>query len=139
MFNFNALYGRVIGIDRRHNAVAQELRQRMLRQRRHGAGLNVGRQTRFDTDAMFGEEVHQCRILNRFHAMANTFGTQFADRLPDAFRTRGFTCVYGDAQAGVAGAVEVAEEQAAREAQFVAGQIQCGNTVAVRQQAFQLL
>ena len=139
VLDLDALNRRIVGVDRCQHAVAQEGGQRMLRQRRHGAGLDVGGQAGFDADAVFRQEVHQCRIFDRFHPVTDTLGAQLADRLPDAFRAGGFARVHGDAQAGVARAVEVVEEQAAGEAQLIARQIQRGNAVAVRQQPFQFL
>lgn len=49
-----------------------------------------------------GEIIHQRRILHRLHAVADTLGTQFANRLPDAFRASGFARMNGDAPAGTA-------------------------------------
>ena len=70
--------------------------------------------------------------------MTDTLGTEFANRLPDALRACGFTGVNGDMPARVTSTVEVVQEQAAGEAQFVARQIQRGDMVAMRQQAVQL-
>ncbi len=88
---------------------------------------------------MLSQEVHQGAIFHRFNTVANTLGTQFTDGLPDAFRTRRFTRMNGNMPAGITCAVEMREEQAAREAQFIPGQVDCGDRVTMRQQRFQLL
>ncbi|MNP16776.1 hypothetical protein D3C76_1091840 [compost metagenome] len=71
--------------------------------------------------------------------MTDTFGTQLADGLPDALRTRRFTGMDGNVPACIPGAIKVGEEQTAREAQLVARQIHGGDMVPVRQQSFELL
>ena len=88
---------------------------------------------------MFREEIHQRRILYRFHAVTDAFRAQFANSLPDAFRTGGFTGVHRNVPARVTRAVEVGQEQTAREAQFITGKVKRGDPIAVRQQRFQFL
>ncbi|MNV93203.1 hypothetical protein D3C71_1878650 [compost metagenome] len=84
---------------------------------------------------MLRQVIHQCRIFYRFNPVADALCTQLTDRLPDAFWASGFTGMNGNAQACVTSTVEMAEEQAAREAQLITGQIQRGNAVAVGQQS----
>ena len=113
--------------------------QRVLRQRCYGAGLNVRRQARLNPDTLLRQEIHQGAVFYRLHAVTDTFGAQLADGLPDAFRASRFTRVHGNVPAGIARAVEVGEEQAAREAQLVTGEIDGGDGIAMGQQRFQLL
>ena len=71
--------------------------------------------------------------------MADAFRTQFANGLPDAFRTGSFSGVHRNVPACVTRAVEMGQEQAAGEAQFITGKVKRGDPIAVRQQRFQLL
>ncbi len=105
----------------------------MVRQRRNGAGLDIGREAGLNTDAMLGKKIHQRAVFNRFYAMADTLGAQLADRLPDAFRTSRFTRMHRYAETGVARLRKVAEELAAGKAQLIARQIDGGDVIAVRQ------
>lgn len=56
VLDLDALNRRIVGVDRCPHAVAQEGGQRMLRQRRHGAGLDVGGQAGLDADAVFRQK-----------------------------------------------------------------------------------
>ncbi|CCJ88443.1 hypothetical protein BN132_371 [Cronobacter turicensis 564] len=138
MTDIHALYAGIVGINGGQNIVLQERFQRMMRQRRHRTGLNIRGQAGLNADPLFRQEIHQRRIFHCFHAVADTLGAQLANRLPDALRACGFTGVNGDMPARVTPAVKVIQEQAAGEAQFIARQIQRGDVIAMRQQAFQL-
>ena len=94
--------------------------QRMRSQRGNGAGLDIRRQTGFDTDSLFDQKIHQRAIFHGLHAMTDTFGAQFANGLPDALRARRFASMYGNMPARITRAVKVREEQTAREAKFIA-------------------
>ncbi|SQI93955.1 Uncharacterised protein [Klebsiella oxytoca] len=138
MDNIDALDGGVVGINAGQHAVLEESFQRMPGQRRHGAGLDIGGQTGLNADALRGEIVHQRRVLHRLHTVADAFGSQLANGLPDAFRTGGFACMDRDPPARIARAAEVLHKQIPREAKFIAGEVEGGNAVAVGEQSFEL-
>ncbi len=138
MNDIDALHRRIVSVEARQHAVLKELLQWMLGQRSHGAGLHIRGQARFNADLMFGQVVHQGRILYRFDPMTDALRAQLADGLPDTFRSGRFASVDGNMPASVAGLIKMVEEQRAREAQLITGQIQRGDALAVGEQRRQL-
>lgn len=121
MNDIHSLYAGIVSVNAGTNAMLKERFQRMCRQLCHGAGLNIGGQTGFNTNLLLGEKIHQRPIFNGFYAMSNTLRTQFTNRLPDAFRPGSFACMDGNMPARITRAVEVRKEQTSRETKFITG------------------
>lgn len=69
--------------------------------------------------------------------MTNAFGTQLAERRPDAVRPGCFRSMDGNTGTCISPVVEVAEKLASRKTPLITSQIQRGDAVTVRQQCFQ--
>lgn len=121
MNDIHSLHAGIVSVNAGTNAMLKERFQRMCSQIRHGAGLNIGGQTGFNTNLLLGEKIHQRPIFNGFYAMSNTLRPQFTNRLPDAFRSGSFACMDGNMPARITRAVEMRKEQTSRETKFITG------------------
>ena len=71
--------------------------------------------------------------------MSDPFGAEKFHSLPHALRSAGFAGVNGNAPAGVAGFPEMFGEKGRGEIRFVAGEIECDQMLAVREQGIEFL
>ena len=98
---------RVVGVDRDHHAGVAERRDRVLVQRRHRPGRDVGRRAHLQRDARGGEVREQLRVLGGRRAVPDPLGAEQPDRVPDRLRAGGLPGVRDAAQPGGARGVEV--------------------------------
>ncbi len=62
MNDIHSLYAGIVSVNAGTNAMLKEHFQRMCRQLCHGAGLNIGGQTGFNTNLLLGEQIRQAQI-----------------------------------------------------------------------------
>ncbi len=93
----------------------------MRRQRGHGPGAQVARDTNFEGNVFGGQVRHQRRIFNGADSMADAFRTDFKG-FPYAGRTRSLACVTSQAQASIPRLAVKIREQAGGPTLFIAAQ-----------------
>ena len=89
----------IVGVERDPDAALVEPADWMRRRGGDGAGLDVAGERELECDAVFSEVVHQCRVLDGMHAVADPLGTEEAYGVPHRLRPGGLTGVRRQVQA----------------------------------------
>ena len=120
---------RVVGADRHRHPGGDQGRQRVLRQRRHRPGADVGRRTDFERDAVLGQVFHERRVVNRVDTVTDSLGAQQPHRVPDGLGPGRLTGVRHAVQPGGPGLGEVRLEPRPRYADLRAAEAEADQAV----------
>jgi hypothetical protein len=139
MAQIDAADAGIVGVDGGEETVREHLAQWMTREVGDSAGVDVARQVRLDGDAVFEKKIDQSGVFDGAGAVADAFGAEQFNGVPNALRTAGFTGVNGDPPAGIAGLGKMFDEQRRGEIRFVTGQIERDEMLAMREERVEFL
>ena len=87
---------RIVGVDPGQQTLVEETAERMAREVRHGACLNIAREVRLNTDPALAQHLHHGGVIHCANGVTDSRGAEFFDSLDDALRPGGFACMNGD-------------------------------------------
>ena len=125
---------RVVGVDRHGHARGDQRRQRVLGERGHGPGADVGRRAHLERDLLLAQPRQQPFVPSRGDAMTDAFGAEGVQGLPHRLGAGRLAGVRHAVQAGRASGLEVVGEQAARHAQLGAAEPEADQPVRAHEQ-----
>ena len=108
--------------------------QRVLGERRHRLGADVGGRAHLEHDAGGGEVLHQLRVLRGRDAVADALGAEVAQRVPDRLRAGGLPRVRDAVQPGGVSLGEVRRELRPRHADLRTAEAEAHQAVGLQPQ-----